>query len=115
MKKGWRIAMWVSLFIGGFLLMGLVVQSLWNWLLPEIMGWKMISYWQAMGLLILSKILFKGFFWNGGRWGNGRWSNHHWKSKWQSMSAEDREKFKQKMRERCSWTSQPESKETNAQ
>lgn len=113
MKRGWRIVMWASLFIAGFLLMGLAVQSLWNWLLPEIMGWKSITYWQAMGLLILSKILFKGFFWNGGRWGNGRWATHQWKNKWEHMTPEDRERFKQKMREKCSWTSQPEPKETN--
>jgi hypothetical protein len=40
---------------------GLVVMSLWNWLMPTLFGWHVISYWQALGLLILSKILFGGF------------------------------------------------------
>jgi hypothetical protein len=36
-------------------------MSLWNCLLPEILGVKSITFWQAMGILILSKILFGGF------------------------------------------------------
>ena len=39
---------------------GFVVMSLWNWLMPAVFGWHVITYWQALGLLILSKILFGG-------------------------------------------------------
>ena len=102
MSKGWKITMWISLFIGGFLLMALVVQILWNWLIPDIFSWKAITYLQALGLLALSKILFKGFFWNRNHWHSRRWGNH-WRKKWQAMSPEDQEKFKQKMREKCGW------------
>src|SRR3979411_3363265 len=38
-----------------------VVMSLWNWLTPTLFGWHAISFWQALGLLVLSKILFGGF------------------------------------------------------
>jgi uncharacterized membrane protein YbhN (UPF0104 family) len=46
---------------------GQAVHYLWNWLMPEIFGVKPISYWQALGLLGLSWILFGGFGWLGGR------------------------------------------------
>lgn len=46
------------LFLG---LLGLVVMVLWNWLMPEIFGFKRVDYWQAWGLLVLCTILFKGF------------------------------------------------------
>jgi hypothetical protein len=39
---------------------GLVLMLLWNWLAPAIFGIKMITFWQAVGLLILCKILFGG-------------------------------------------------------
>ena len=114
MKRGVRIALFASLFVAVFLLIVLLVQLLWNWLVPDIFGWTTLTYVQALGLLILCKILFKGFFWNGGRWGNSRWGGHGWKTKWSSMTPEDREKFKQKMREKCGWVSPPESKESNS-
>lgn len=47
--------------IGLAFLLVWLVQWLWNTLLPEILGVKTISYWQAFGLLVLSKILFGGF------------------------------------------------------
>jgi hypothetical protein len=50
--------------IGLAFLFGLVVQALWNWLMPEIFGLKQLTYWQAWGLLILSCILLKS--WNTG-------------------------------------------------
>ena len=114
MKRGLRFALWGGLFIGAFFLVALIVQTLWNWLIPDIFSWKEISYIQAVGLLILSKILFKGFFWNRGHWGHGRWRNDHWRSKYQSMSPEDRERFKQKMREKCGWYKPKDPDPTNA-
>ena len=82
-----------------------VVMSLWNWILPSVTGWHAITYWQALGLLILSKILFGGF-----RGGPG-W---HWRrrmfERWEKMTAEEREKFREGMRGRCGHrTSDPES------
>jgi hypothetical protein len=82
-----------------------LLQYLWNWLIPSIIGWRAITYWEALGLFILSKILFKGFAWSGGH--KSRWNSHwktKWTQKWETMSPEDRERFKQKMREKCGWT-----------
>lgn len=38
---------------------GLVTKLLWNWLMPEIFGLPSITYWQSVGLLLLSCIFFK--------------------------------------------------------
>ena len=35
------------------------VQFLWNWLMPELFGFKSISFLQALGLSSLSALLFK--------------------------------------------------------
>ena len=43
------------------LLFGWLVELLWNWLMPAIFGLKVITYWQAFGLVILGKLLFSGF------------------------------------------------------
>lgn len=77
---------------------GEVVLHLWNWLLPGLFGWKAITFWQALGLLALCRILFGSF---GG--GHGRGSN--WRrrmdQRWQNMTPEEREKFRDGMRGRC--------------
>jgi hypothetical protein len=43
------------------MLLGFVVMSLWNWLLPTLFGLPVIGFWQALGLFLLSKLLFGGF------------------------------------------------------
>src|SRR5271157_806211 len=73
---------------------GFVVMGLWNWLMPALFGWHAITFWQAVGLLVLSKILFGGF-----RGGPGR--SMHWRGrmreKWAQMSPEERERFSRGM------------------
>jgi hypothetical protein len=76
---------------------GEVVMHLWNWLLPALFGVRTINLWQALGLLVLSRILFGG-------WGCG--GNNHSKSQrpsdenWKKMTPEEREKFRADMRSR---------------
>lgn len=77
---------------------GFVLMSLWNVLMPGIFAVHAISFWQAIGLLILSKILFGGFRGFGG--GGPRW-RRRMIERWEQMSPEEREKFKQGMRGRC--------------
>lgn len=78
---------------------GFVVMSLWNWLIPAIFAWNRIGFWQALGLLVLCKILFGGF--RGHR--SGGWHGH-WRGRmmerWEKMTPEEREKFRQDMRSR---------------
>lgn len=77
----------ITLFlaIGGF-----VVSELWNWLLPPLFGIPTVTFWQAIGLLALSRILFGGFGRSGG----------YQSRRWERMSPEDREQARQRMRAR---------------
>lgn len=75
-----------------------IVMRLWNWLTPALFGWHMITFWQALGILILSKILFGGF--RGGA--HGGWGGRRrMMERWDQMTPEEREKFRETMRGRC--------------
>jgi hypothetical protein len=56
--KALKIIGMVILGIGAAFLFGLVIMWLWNWLMPLIFGLPEVTYWQGLGLLILSSILF---------------------------------------------------------
>jgi Ca2+/H+ antiporter, TMEM165/GDT1 family len=93
--------------IAAVLVFGLVVMSLWNAILPAVLGVKTISFIQALGILLLSKILFGGF---GGSRHRGGWRNKgKWiemKDKFAQMTPEEREKFKTEWKNKCGhrWT-----------
>ena len=90
------------------LLLGFVVKGLWNWLTPTLFGWHLITFWQAIGILILSKILFGGFRGRGGM----HW-RHRMGERWEKMSPEEREKFRSGMRGRCGdrgWKTEEQSR-----
>ena len=67
---------------------GTIVKLLWNWLLPPLFGWPELTFWQALGLLALCRILFGGV---GGRGGRGKWHHDNW-------TPEEKERFRMKMR-----------------
>jgi len=86
-------------------LAALALMLLWNWLVPALFAIGTITFWQALGLLILLRILIGPRFgfpfyrgWYGHRWYGHRRHRHFWKQrmyeKWASMSEEDREKFR---------------------
>jgi len=83
-------------------LTGLVVMSVWNWTIPAIFHLGAITFWQAIGLFILSKILF-GFGGKGpgGFGGKGPWVRGRMEERFKNMTPEEREKFKAKWEERC--------------
>ena len=58
-KKAIKIILFVALGIVGF---GFIVMSLWNAILPVVLGVKVITFWQALGILVLSKILSISWF-----------------------------------------------------
>jgi hypothetical protein len=66
------------------------VMSLWNWLMPSIFSVHAITYWQALGLVVLSWILFRGF--RGPRFSRGHWE-HRIRERWRNMTPEQREEF----------------------
>jgi len=93
-----------------FVLLAIVVFSfvtmwLWNWLVPELFNGPVINIWQTVGLLLLSKILFSGF---GGKSHGHNPNGYGWKKRFvekvSSLSPEEREAFKQKMKDKwCRW------------
>ncbi|MBX3047107.1 MAG: hypothetical protein KJZ53_07435 [Anaerolineales bacterium] len=94
--KGIRIGLLAVIgFVVFFTVGGLAVQGLWNWLLPELFGWPQVSFWQALGLLVLSRILFGGIGGPGGR-GRGRKGKRGPKGHWgpPHLSDEEREHLK---------------------
>jgi len=95
------------LVVALFFALGFVVMALWNWLMPSIFGLHTITYWQAYGLLILSKILFGGLRGGGGRCsGRNDWRNRMAERR-EKMTPEEREKFRQSWRGR--WCGEPAS------
>jgi hypothetical protein len=77
---------------------GVVVQQLWNWLLPPLFGWREIGFWQGIGLLALCRILFGGW---GGHRSHGPGMRRRVAQRMEAMSPEERERFRQVARERC--------------
>lgn len=88
-----------------------VVMELWNLLLPEIFGVRAISFWQALGLLVLSKLLFGGF--RAGRGGGPQW-RRRMMERWEQMTPEERQQLKQGMRRGCGFRPERETTEANA-
>lgn len=84
----------------GVFIFGTAVMYLWNAVIPAVLGLGVITFWQAIGILVLSKILFGGF--------RGGHCNHNFHShgremreKWMHLTPEEREKMKSEWRSRC--------------
>jgi len=93
---------------------GELVLQLWNWLLPPLFGWRQITFWQALGLLVLCRILFGG--WVGhGRSGVRRRMEERMAERCAHMTPEERERFRQRMRERWGFGPSPSTGESNGQ
>ena len=114
MRSKWMLA---PLAIVGLILFiiigGQVVQLLWNWLLPPIFGFRQITVWQALGLLVLCRILFGGFGHRGFHSGmRGRMADRmaDRMAERMAMTPEERERFRQRMRER--WGFDPAASES---
>jgi len=102
-----KIIGFVMLGIIGVFVFGSVVMLLWNALMPNIFNLHLINFWQALGLLILAKILFGGF--RGGPKAYGsRWKRNALREGWANMTPEQQEKFKQEWGRRCGKPFPPE-------
>jgi len=100
MRRHWflrilKFGLFALLFLAVF---SFVVMWLWNWLMPALFGWHVITFWQALGVLVLSKILFGGF--RGGPHRHWGWRRRMFE-RWEQMTPEEREKFRENMRSRC--------------
>jgi len=90
-----KFLFFIPLGIAFLFLLPYAVMWLWNTILPGVIGVKAITYWQAAGIFILSKILF-GHFGGGG----GRGYKHGPRSNWKGMTEEEKAKFKEEMQKR---------------
>lgn len=101
MKKFWlrKGLMFLLFFLAGILLMSALVMLLWNNILYPVLGISLINYPQAIGILVLCKILF-GRFGPGGNWrrGGGPPWRKNIQQKWAAMTPEQRAEFKEKWR-----------------
>jgi len=93
-----RNPLFILIPIALFFAVGGIVMLLWNGLLPEIFGLKSITYWQALGLFLLSRILFGNF-----GFGNKKppFVNSNFREKMMNMTNEERQQFKEEWRNRC--------------
>ncbi len=116
MKRGVWFLKWIVLGALFIVVFGIVTQHLWNWLVPTLFSGPVITYWQALGLLLLTKILWgfggggKGHCQNCGNGDRSFWKRRY-AQKVAAMNPEDREAFKKKMMEK--WCRHPESKVEN--
>jgi len=96
-----RWIFWIPVAIAGVLLFmalgGGIVMWLWNWLLPPLFGWQAITFWQGLALLALCRILFGGL---GLHPRPGSRFRRRMEERWDGMTPEERERFRQGMRDR---------------
>ena len=86
---GVRIIVFGIVFAG---IVGLATLALWNALMPAIFGLPAIDFWQALGLLLLSRLLFGRFGGWGRRFGKARFARG-----WQGLTPEERRRFRDAM------------------
>jgi hypothetical protein len=106
MTRGKRKLFWIApaaiagialfIFIGGE-----IVMRLWNWLLPMLFGFHQLTFWQAVGILALCRILFGSHGFRGSRSNFRRRMQERMDERWDRMTPEERERARQSWRGRC--------------
>jgi hypothetical protein len=97
-RRGWRkLLVIIPLAILAAALFGFIVMNLWNVVVPAVFGGRIITFWQALGLLVLTRILVGGSF-RRGRFGDRQRAR---RAIWERLTPEEREKLRAGMRGRC--------------
>jgi len=86
---------------------GEIIRYLWNWLIPPLFGWHAVTFWQALGLLALCRILFGRFGGRGLAWSDNR---RRFEARWKTMTPDERDRFRKGILGRYA-PSDPEPKE----
>ncbi|HNP22516.1 MAG TPA: hypothetical protein PKM63_13360 [Panacibacter sp.] len=111
-----KIGMMIIFGFAAVVVLGFVIMALWNNILVPVLHVTLINYWQALGLFLLSKLLFGGM--GGGGWKRGHrggpgWGRQEMSEKWQSMSPEERAQLKEQWKNRCrNWKRNPDEETT---
>lgn len=104
--NGRKAVMFLLFLFAALVPLGFIIMALWNNILVAVLHVAAINFWQALGLFLLSRLLFGGF---PGRWGRPHhggpgWGRKEMYSKWESMTPEERMQFKEQWKNRCrSW------------
>ena len=112
LKKGVKILLMVTAFV---FLFSWIVMLLWNNVIVAVTGASVVTLWQAMGILVLSKILFGGFRKG---WGGGGPQGNHWKEKmkarWENMTDTEKAEFQDRWKNKCNaWRRNRFTREAN--
>ena len=101
-KMPLMIAKGIGIFLIAASAFSAIVMLLWNALIPQLFAGPVITFWQSLGLLILSHILLRGYSpWrHANGWRHDRWRNRL-EEKLAAMTPEEREKFKDDWKHRC--------------
>jgi hypothetical protein len=97
------------LILAGIAIFGFITMYLWNVLLTVIFHFPEINFWQALGLLVLTRLLFGGF--GGHRQHHNTYWRKNWHEKWNNMSQEERENFMKNHKFSNDWCGQPGKKD----
>ena len=93
--------------------LGFIIMALWNNVLALVIPVTVINFWQALGLFLLSRILFGGFPGKPGWAGHGRRRHEmeEMRNKWFNLSPEEKIRFKQDWKDRFRTGTAPSSAE----
>jgi hypothetical protein len=83
-------AKFIVFIVAGIAIGGVVTMLLWNWLAPALFGWKTITFLQALGILLLTRLRFGGLHGRRGCAG-------HWHRNPESMTPEEREQLRDRL------------------
>lgn len=86
----------IPFMILGIFFFGLLVMALWNWLIPAIFSGPEVTYFQAIGLFALAKILtgFPHRHHHGMHHGGRSYWKSRFSEKWSNMSPEEKKKYR---------------------
>lgn len=87
-----KILFMIIAAIAFMLLFGYGFMLLWNWLMPEVFGLPILSYWQAVGILVMAKLLF-GNFEGKGHKKHAKGQRKHFREKMNSSCKKDFSKW----------------------
>ncbi|MBO9730542.1 MAG: hypothetical protein J7623_18010 [Chitinophaga sp.] len=98
--KGAKVAKFLVLGVIFIAVIGFATMYLWNLLIPELFHGPVITFWQALGLLLLGKLLF-GWHSHHDKWNRGREWKSRLKEKMAHMTPEEQERMREALRNRC--------------
>jgi len=86
----------IVMFLAMIAAFSVAAMFLWNALMPQLFALPVLSYWQALGLVVLARILFGGL--GPGRFGafgarGGFHQGNPFREKWLNMTEEERVEF----------------------